>query len=99
LRKKGYRIIQRNYCFEHVEIDIIAEDGEVLVFIEVNAFWSKKFGEPEDALTIKKRNRIRKTADGYICENKIDDKLCRFDIVAIDYENTAPVIRHVVDAF
>jgi len=99
LLKKGYRILQRNYRYEHGEIDIIAEDGDVLIFIEVKTFRSKKFGEPEDAVTKNKRERIRKTADGFIFENTIDDKICRFDVIAIDCEKTAPVIRHIEDAF
>jgi len=99
LEKKGYRIIQRNYRFEHGEIDIIAEDGKVLVFIEVKARRSKEFGEPEDAVTPRKREKIRVTADGYLFENNIDDKECRFDVIAIDYQKNKTEIRHLIDAF
>ena len=81
LLKKGYCILQRNYRYEHGEIDIIATDGEVLVFIEVKSFRSKKFGEPEDAVTERKRERIRKTAEGYLFENTIDEKPCRYSVV------------------
>ena len=66
LQKKGYRIFQRNYRFEHGEMDNIAEDGNALVFIEVKARRSKEFGEPEDAVTPRKRDKIRATADGYL---------------------------------
>ena len=99
LQKKGYRIIQRNYRFEHGEIDIIAEDSNVLVFVEVKARRSKEFGEPEDAVTLRKREKIKATADGYIFENNIDDIECRFDVVAIDYQDNKTEIRHIQDAF
>ncbi|MBI5476512.1 MAG: YraN family protein [Ignavibacteriales bacterium] len=99
LEKKGYRILQRNYRFEHGEIDIIAEDGNVLVFVEVKARRSKEFGEPEDAVTPRKREKIRATANGYLFENNIDDKECRFDVIAIDYQDTKTEIRHITDAF
>jgi putative endonuclease len=99
LKKKGYNILQRNYRFNHGEIDIIAEDGNVLVFVEVKARRSKKFGEPEDAVTPRKRDKIRATADGYLFENNIDDKECRFDVLAIVYECDKVVIRHIIDAF
>ena len=99
LIKKGYRVLQRNYRFEHGEIDIIAEDGSVLVFVEVKARRSKEFGEPEDAVTPRKRKKIRATADGYLFENNIDDKECRFDVIAIDYQNSKTEIRHLEDAF
>jgi len=100
LRKNGCRIIKRNYRFEHGEVDIIAEDGDVLVFIEVKTFRSKVYGEPEDAVTIRKREKIRKTAEAYLFENAIEDKECRFDVIAIDLEKeNSPVIRHIKDAF
>ena len=99
LKKKGYRIFQRNYRFEHGEIDIVAEDGNALVFVEVKARRSKQFGEPEDAVTPRKREKIRSTANGYLFENNIDDKECRFDVVAIDYKDNKTEIRHIEDAF
>jgi putative endonuclease len=99
LKKKGYRIFQRNYRFEHGEIDIVAEDGNALVFVEVKARRSKEFGEPEDAVTPRKREKIRATADGYLFENNIDDKECRFDVIAIDYQGNKTEIRHIEDAF
>ena len=99
LQKKGYRILERNFRFEHGEIDIIAEDHDALVFVEVKARRSKLYGEPEDAITPRKRNQLKKTADGYLFENDIDDKECRFDVIAIDYNEKKPVIRHLENAF
>ena len=99
LEKKGYRILQRNYRFEHGEIDIVAEGGNVLVFVEVKARRSKEYGEPEDAITPRKRVKIRATADSYLFENTIDDKECRFDVIAIDYQQNKTEIRHIEDAF
>ncbi|MBI4546701.1 MAG: YraN family protein [Ignavibacteriae bacterium] len=99
LEKKGYRILERNFRYEHGEIDIIAEDNSVLVFVEVKARRSKLFGEPEEAVTPRKRNQLRKTADGYLFMNNIDDRECRFDVIAIEYEKNRPIIRHLIDAF
>ena len=99
LAKKGYRILERNYRFERGEIDIIAEDDDMLVFVEVKARRSKEYGAPEDAVTAGKQDQIRKTADGYLFEKNIDDRSCRFDIVAIDLGMKEPGIRHIEDAF
>ena len=99
LTKKGYHILERNFRFERGEIDIIAVDKEDLVFVEVKARRSKAFGDPEDALTAAKCNQIRKVAEGYLSECNIDDQQCRFDVIAIEYEEDVPVIRHLVDAF
>lgn len=99
LLKKGYRILERNYRFERGEIDIIAEDNNTLVFVEVKTRRSKEFGEPEDAVTPGKQKQIKQTAEGYIFQYQIDDRSCRFDIVAIDIGMKEPSIRHIEDAF
>jgi putative endonuclease len=99
LEKKGYRILQRNFRFEHGEIDIVAEIDATLVFVEVKARRSSSFGEPEDAVTGRKRERIHRTASGYLFERNIDDRACRFDIIAISRCDGQPVIRHIEDAF
>jgi len=99
LRKKGSRILDRNYRFERGEIDIVAEDNGVLVFVEVKARSSKTFGEPEDAVTESKQRQIKKIAEGYLYEHHLFDKACRFDVIAIEYEGSNTAIRHFEDAF
>ena len=99
LCNKGYRILGRNYRFEHGEIDIIAEDGITLVFVEVRGRGSKDYGEAEDSVTPKKRRKIRATAEGYMFEKKIADRECRFDVIAVDYHAGKIEIRHTENAF
>jgi putative endonuclease len=99
LEKNGYRILEQNYRFERAEIDLIAEDGDELVFVEVKARSSKSFGEPEDAVTEQKENQIRSAAEGYLFENNIEDRTCRFDIIAVEFKNGIADIRHIKDAF
>jgi putative endonuclease len=99
LVKKGYRILQRNYRYGHGEIDIIAEWKNELVFVEVKTRLSKEYGDPEDAVTVRKRLTLRNTAEGFMFENNIADQICRFDVIAIEYDRGQPVIRHLEDAF
>ena len=99
LQKKGYRILERNYRFERAEVDIIAEDQEFLVFVEVKARRSTMFGEPEDAVTERKSAQMRKVANGYCLRCGIEDRACRFDIIAIRYDGKNPTIRHIENAF
>jgi putative endonuclease len=99
LGKKGYRILERNYRFERGEIDIIAEEREVLVFVEVKARRSQAFGEPHEAVTARKQNQIRKVAEGYLFLHEINDKECRFDIIAIHYKGSKMSIEHFENAF
>lgn len=99
LEKEGYRIDRRNYRFGRGEIDIVAEDGRTLVFVEVKARASKAFGDPEDAVTHQKRRQLRKIAGGYLFERHIEDRDCRFDVIAVEFAGGKPVLRHIKDAF
>jgi putative endonuclease len=99
LEHQGLAIRERNYRFEHGEIDLIAEEGEELVFVEVKARRSTTFGTPEDAVTEEKQERIRAVADGYLYEHDIDDRPCRFDVIAIEFKNNKADIRHIRNAF
>lgn len=83
----GYIIIDKNFRSKFGEIDIIAKKDGVLVFVEVKARWSPKFGAPEDAVTSQKLYKIRKTADYYCLINSIVDQKMRIDVVAIEIES------------
>lgn len=100
LKNKGFTIVKRNFHFgRDGEIDIIARDRDVLVFVEVKARASDLYGSPESSITPSKIKTIRRTAEGYLYINKITDVECRFDVIAIDYARKPPEIRHLISAF
>ena len=99
LQKKGYRILERNFRYERGEIDIVAKDHNELVFVEVKARHSKLFGDPEESITEAKCRQLWKVAEGYLFKHDLEDQHCRFDVVAIEYQNNVPVVRHLIDAF
>jgi putative endonuclease len=99
LERNGLKILERNYRFERGEIDLIAEEGDELVFVEVKARRSKMYGSPEDAVTEEKQEQVHAVADGYLFERDIDNRPCRFDVVAIEFKNGKAEIRHTRDAF
>ena len=100
LTKLGYEIIKRNYHYGHGEIDIIAKDGEILVFVEVKYRKSLEYGPPELAITNSKQKQIRKVAEAYLYENDIKDTSCRIDVVAIlHFPKQEPKINHIINAF
>jgi putative endonuclease len=99
LLKKGYRILRKNYRFGRGEIDVVAQDGAELVFVEVKTRRTTAFGEPEEAVTQKKQAQIRSIAEGYIFEHALDDQQCRFDVIAVSYRQNGPFIRHLKNAF
>ncbi|MDD4859253.1 MAG: YraN family protein [Dehalococcoidales bacterium] len=93
LRQKGYQIIETNYRCRDGEIDIVARQGEVLVFIEVRSKQSDKFGSPEESVTPAKRAKLRLMADHYL-QNHVDlPDSWRIDVVAIEFDNKKTVKR------
>jgi len=84
LHKQGYTILERNFRSKFGEVDIIAQDGEVLVFIEVKTRWSQKYGPPEEAITPGKIKRIIKVSQYYKMLHPQSPEAMRIDAVAID---------------
>jgi putative endonuclease len=99
LRRLGYTIRRRNYRYHRGEIDIIAQNGETLVFVEVKTRRSTAFGDPEEAVTPLKGRRIRRIAAGFLLEENIGDRECRFDVIGVDYARGSPALRHIENAF
>jgi putative endonuclease len=99
-RRKGYRIVESGYRLFRGEIDLIAYDGDTLVFIEVKARATTEFGLPEEAVTPAKQSQIRKIARGFLIERSLGEPDCRFDVLAILVpEDGDPVITHYENAF
>lgn len=82
LKKKGIKVIERNYKNKIGEIDIIARDKENLVFVEVKTRSSEKFGTPAEAVTYYKKQKIVNTARVYLMKNPTDLNI-RFDIIEV----------------
>ncbi|MEW6701437.1 MAG: YraN family protein [Bacteroidota bacterium] len=100
LEKSGYKIIERNYIYEHGEIDIVAKDGDELVFVEVKYRTNLEYGPPEFAISKGKQRLIRKTAEAYLYERDIKDQICRIDVAAILHiKGSEPQINHIINAF
>ncbi len=102
LLKKKFKIIEKNYRFGKGEIDIVCMEPEKnnLVFVEVKSRTNLNFGDPIYALTKSKMGQLRKIADAYLYEKKINDIDCRFDVVTILFNGKEkPEIKHYINAF
>ncbi len=100
LKQKGFQIITRNYRQKTGEVDIIAKDGETLIFIEVKTRSSLLFGQPFEAVTIKKQTQLNRIALDYMTRNKINNQAARFDVISILIEqNKKPKIEHLENCF
>jgi len=105
LQKRGYRIIKRNYRKKWGEIDIITYDRKTseFVFIEVKTRLITDFFSimPEEELTSKKIQRLKRVFLSYLSSNKLDEKSWRFDFVAVYFQDlsSSPEIKHYKDVF
>ena len=99
LERRGYAIIARRYRRRGGEIDIIAKDGDTLVFVEVKARDGRAFGEAAEAVTAFKRRRITQLALDYMTRHHVSNCPCRFDVVSIHFEAGRPQIEVFQNAF
>ena len=95
----GYQLLERNWRFSKAEIDIIAMDGNVLVFVEVKAKSYTFFGAPEESISAYKENLIIDAANQYMLKVNHEWEI-RFDIISIVFDKSLqPTISHFKDAF
>jgi putative endonuclease len=99
LRKRGYKIVATNYRTQLGEIDIIARDGDTLVFIEVKARHSGRFGSPKWALTPRKQRKISMVALYYLKTTGQSAAKARFDVVSIRSDAVRPEVEIIRNAF
>ena len=100
LLEQGYELVQLNWRHKHLEVDIIAKNNDVLVFVEVKTRSTNAFGEPEQWVDSKKQKRLIRAANAFVNKHQRIEEV-RFDIIAIiiDPNLTAPQITHFEDAF
>ncbi|MBI5376018.1 MAG: YraN family protein [Candidatus Schekmanbacteria bacterium] len=99
LKKLGYRIIEKNFRTRFGEIDIIAEDGEYLVFVEVKTRTSSRFANPEDYVDERKQRKILKSAQIYLLQYSLNERKCRFDVVSVSDTDKGAKVEVFKDAF
>ena len=83
LRRSGYRLLARNFRAAGAEIDLIAAEGETIVFVEVKTRLGTGAGRPEEAVDDRKQQRIYRAAEIYLSRHRAHERPIRFDIVAI----------------
>jgi len=98
LEEKEYLILQRNYRSGAGEIDIVAQDGGCLVFVEVRARTTQEYGTPEESITPSKAQRLIEVAQGYLQEQGESAREWRIDLVAIYWSGDLYRLHHIVNA-
>ena len=99
LEKRGYVIVERRFRTRCGELDIVARDGAVLVFVEVKARSGCSFGSPLESVTWQKQQRLSRMAASYLCTKRLTSVACRFDVVSILEQHGTHTIELVRGAF
>jgi putative endonuclease len=99
LKKCGYKILVQNYRNKIGEIDIIARDGDTIVFVEVKTRRNDHFGGPKWAVTFHKQRKISMVALSYLKEFQLHDRRARFDVVAVLENDKKPAVEIIKNAF
>jgi putative endonuclease len=99
LKRNGYRIVARNFRASGAEIDLVAMDGETLVFVEVKTRRSRAAGAPEEAVDERKQLRMRRAAEAFSVQYRTGERELRFDIVAVDAGGKRLAIELLRNAF
>jgi putative endonuclease len=98
LERQGLKILCRGYRTDHGEIDLVALDGDVVVFVEVKA---RREGDPAEAVTPEKQRRLTLAGLHFLKKHRLLVQRSRFDVVAIVWpeDSSPPQIEHIRDAF
>jgi putative endonuclease len=95
LQRKGYRILDRNWCCRGGELDLVCDDAGTIVFVEVRARRDGRHGTPGETVGALKRRRVVRAAGLWLLQAKRGDVPCRFDVLALEGDS----VEHFEDAF
>jgi putative endonuclease len=99
LKKKGYKIVERNYRCVLGELDLIVLDRRVLVFVEVKTRTGSGFGTPFEAVELRKQQKMIQAAQYFIAQKGLQQRDSRFDVVGISWPGREPMVEHIENAF
>lgn len=97
LTQLGYALRERNWRYGHGELDIIAQRGDTIVFVEVRTRRSDAYGRPQETISARKRSKLIATAQAYLDAHGLEDVQWQIDVIAIelDKRNAASRIEHI----
>jgi putative endonuclease len=93
LIRRGYTIHERNWRCPEGELDLVAEQGQSLVFVEVRTRRGKHFGTPEESITPAKRVHLISAAQAYLQAHPLENRDWRIDVVAVEMSSRGELIR------
>ena len=98
LQKLGYKILETNWYYGHLELDIVAQEGDQIVIVEVKSRQGIRYEHPSEAVTNAKIKNIVEAADNYIRERELTLET-RFDVITVIFFKEGHELEHFRDAF
>ena len=99
LKKKGYKLVERNYRCLSGEVDLIVLDRRVIVFVEVKTRSDDRFGTPFEAVEARKQQKMIRAAQFFLHAKGLQQREARFDVVGVSWPGRQPVVEHIENAF
>ena len=99
LKKKGYKLIERNYRCAAGELDLIMLDQRVIVFVEVKTRTGIGYGTPLEAVEVRKQQKMIYAAQFFLSAKKLSQREARFDVVGVSWPGVRPAVEHIENAF
>ncbi len=99
LERSGYTVVDRNFSCRWGEVDIVAEKGELLCFVEVRMRSSAAWGDPSLTVMGPKQRKVVKTALHYMLRLRLSGRMMRFDVISVVGRGPDAVLEHIPDAF
>lgn len=93
LARRGYTLRERNWRCSEGELDIVAEQGDALVFVEVRTRRGDRFGTPEESITPAKRAHLIASGQAYLQAHAAEERAWRIDVVAVEMSSRGELIR------
>ncbi|RMG91947.1 MAG: YraN family protein [Chloroflexi bacterium] len=93
LKAKGYTILARNWRCAVGEIDLVAQVGETVVFVEVKTRRGRGYGTPEEGITRRKAQQLWQLAEMYLAEHELGDVDWQIDLVAVELDEQGKLLR------
>jgi putative endonuclease len=99
VRALGYRIVARNFRCRAGEIDLVALDGDTIVFVEVRSRSGSRLGTPLESVDGRKQGRVARVARYFLAAHGWHERAARFDVVGVRFDREPPAVEHVRAAF
>ena len=93
LQSRGYTIVAQNWRCSRGEMDLIAQEGDTVIFVEVKTRRGRDLGSPEDAITLHKARKLFTVAQTYLAEQDSGDIPWRIDLVAVELDKQGKLLR------